>query len=103
MEGVRSALDTVLNLLWQGVTIIMGAIVAVDAWLRATMSQVGVPVGVQSIVVILAALMLFLLAFKVLSGFLRILLILFLALLVVQAFGLIGNGPRRVEIPVLIG
>ena len=99
MDQVKSALDTVLAFLLQILNVILAAIASVDVWMRGVMTEFGIPQGIQSIIVILAALLLFVLAFKLLSGFLRLLLIVFLILLVVQALGPLGNGPRRVELP----
>ena len=103
MDQITSALNTIFDLLLQGLNFVLAAIASVDLWLRGMMSQFGIPQGIQSIIVVLAALLLFILAFKLFSGFLRLLLIVFLILLVVQAFGPLGNGPRRVELPVSIG
>lgn len=100
MGAAEKALDTVVNLFLRGLDLLLGVFAAIEATLRGAMAGAGVPPGAQTIILVLAALALFVLGFKVLSGFLRILLILFLALLVVQFLGPLGGGkPRRAELP----
>lgn len=95
MDQVRSALDKTLDLFWRGLSAILGAIGFVEAWLRGFLRQMGLPPGVQTVLLVLAALALFVIAFKALGGFLRLLVIVFLILLVVQVIGPLGNGVRR--------
>ena len=95
MDQVKGALDETLNLFWRGLAFILGGISYVEAWLRGFLQQMGLPPGVQTVLLILAALALFVIAFKALGGILRLLVIVFLVLLVVQLLGPLGNGVRR--------
>lgn len=97
---MQSAFDTVVDLFLRGLTLLMAVFATIDGALRELLARAGVPPDIQTWILIAAALVLFVIGFKVLGGFLRVLLILFLALLVVQLLGPLGSGrPRRADLP----
>lgn len=85
MDQARQLLDTALALLWQAVGVVLGLINPVEAWLRLHMGQLGVPPALQTVMLVVGALLLVLAALRLLGWALRILLILFLVALAVQA------------------
>ena len=100
---MQAAFDTVADLFLRGLALLLGVFATIDVALRGALARAGVPPDVQTWILIAAALVLFVIGFKILSGFLRVLLILFLALLVVQLLGPLGSGrPRRADVPTAV-
>lgn len=99
---MRAAFDTVADLFLRGLALVLAVFAAIEGALRGALARAGAPHDVQTVILVAVALLLFVVGFKVLGGFLRILLILFLALLVVQLIGPVGGKqqqPRRTEAP----
>ena len=87
MDQTRQILDSALALIARAAGAALGQLAAVEAWLRLQMAQLGVPSAVQTAVLVAGALLLFLAAFRLLGFALRVLLLLCVIALAVQAFG----------------
>ena len=81
MNSVTHALDAVWAAIAALVDLVLSALGVVELWLRARMAQVGVPHGLQTIVLILVAVLFLVAALRLFGGVLRVLLIVFLLLL----------------------
>lgn len=81
MRSVEQAFALVRSLFLDVVALVLGVFVAVEGWARGALAQAGVPRDVSNVVLILLAVLLFILALRIFGGLIRVLLVVFLALL----------------------
>ena len=77
-------LNFVLSLILRLVSVVMAAIGLIDAFLRSLMSRAGVGAQVQAVVLVAVAVLFIIASLRVFGGILRVLIIIFLILLLIQ-------------------
>lgn len=91
MKSVDDAIRLVKSLLLDLLALIIGVFVTIESWARGTLAQAGVPRAQTNLVLIALAIALFILVARIFGGLIRVLLVLFLALLLVHL--LLGASP----------
>jgi hypothetical protein len=81
---MNRAMDVVLTLILRLVGLVMAAIGLIEGALRGLMTRGGIDPQVQAIVLVAAAVVLIVAALRAFGGILRVLIIIFLALLLVH-------------------
>jgi hypothetical protein len=81
MNEVRQVLNSLLQLVIRLGDIIVGAIIAIEVWLRTELTTLGVPPLIQTVLLIASALLLIVAALRLFGGLVRIAVILVLALI----------------------
>ena len=84
MDTITQALRAVWDLMLGLLGAVIGVIALVENWLHAQLSAFGVHQPTQSIIMILVALALVLVAFRALGGLIRVLLVLLLILFAIH-------------------
>ncbi len=90
MNQVDQALGTVTYWVRAAFGVFLGGFGVLDQLIRRLLGQAGVPAGVQSLVILVAALLFILAVLRLFGGVFRLLLIVFLVLLVLHI--LVPNG-----------
>ncbi len=81
MTSFTHALETLLHLFVQLGNLIVSGIVAIELWLRAQLAQVGLPPAIQTLLLIVLAVMLIVAALRVFGGLIRIAVVVVLLLI----------------------
>lgn len=81
MDDVKRVLDRLLELLLSLGAVIVNSIIAIELWIRNQLTGWGVPAGIQTAVLVVLAIVLVALAFRLFGGLVRIAIIILLALI----------------------
>ncbi len=81
MDSVKQALELVLQILVRLGDFVVGAILAVEVWLRGRLGAMGAPPEVQTAILIAVAILLILMAFRLFGGLVRIAVVVVLLLI----------------------
>ena len=84
MDGFSRAIETLLQLLIQLGNLILAGIVAIEVWLRAQLTLLGLPQPIQTVLMIALALLLIVAALRVFGGLIRVGVVLVLILVVIH-------------------
>ena len=84
MDQVNGALSFLIGVLAWIFDLLMAVFAVVDAWLRALMDGIGVPAGVQTLVIVVVGVLFLIAVLRYLGGVFRVLLALILILLLVH-------------------
>lgn len=84
MASFRQAIDSLLHVIIQIGTLLMAAIVAIEAWLRHALAQTGLPLGAQTVLMLVAAALLILASLRLFGGLIRIAVVLVLVLIAIH-------------------
>jgi hypothetical protein len=84
MNEVRQVLNSLLELIIRLGDLIVGAIIAIELWLRSQLGILGVPPLIQTVLLIACAALLILAALRLFGGLARIAVILILALIAIH-------------------
>ena len=84
MDGFSRAIETLLQLLIQLGNLILAGIVAIEVWLRAQLTLLGLPQSIQTVLMIALALLLIVAALRVFGGLIRVGVVLVLILVVIH-------------------
>ena len=90
MSQVDQALQTVVYWVRAGLGVLLGVFGVIDGFLRQALSQLGVPPGAQSLVILAVAVLFIMAVVRLFGGLFRIILIVLLVLLVLHV--LVPNG-----------
>ncbi len=85
LDTFTSALETLLQLIMKFGDLIVAAIVAVELWLRAQLTVLGVPPAFQTVLLLALAIVLILAALRLFGGLIRVAVILILLLIGIHA------------------
>ena len=81
MERVHQAVTKLLALIRDLVDLVLGALAAIEVWLRGQLSGLGVARPIQTIILIAVAVVLIALTLRLFGGVLRAVVVIFLVLL----------------------
>jgi hypothetical protein len=84
VDAFTRAISTLLQLLIQIGDLILAGIVAVELWLRAQLSLLGLPPAIQTVLLIALAVVLILAALRLFGGLIRVALVLVLLLIIIH-------------------
>jgi hypothetical protein len=84
MNSVDQALQTVKTWLRELLAFLFRVFTAIEGFLHATMTQAGIPGGVQSLVILVVAILFIVAVLRLFGGIIRLLLVLFLILLLLH-------------------
>ena len=84
MDSVDKAFGLVKSLLLDLFALILGVFVFIEGWARGVLAQAGVPRDLANVVLIALAIALFILVARIFGGLIRVLLVVFLALLLIH-------------------
>ncbi len=84
MDSVDKAFRLVKSLLLDLFALILGVFVFIEGWARGVLAQAGVPRDLANVVLIALAIALFILVARIFGGLIRVLLVVFLALLLIH-------------------
>ena len=84
MDQVNSVLDSLLKLIISLGNIIVDAIVSIELWMRTQLTTMGLSPQLQTVVLVVLAIVLIVAALRLFGGLVRIAVILVLALIAVQ-------------------
>ena len=85
MDAFTHAVRALLNLLIELGSLILAGILAIELWLRAQLTLLGLPPAVQTVLLIALAVVLILAALRLFGGLIRVAVVLLLLLVVVRA------------------
>ena len=85
MDSFTHAVNTVLQLLIELGNLVLAGIVAIEVWIRAQLTLLGLPPAVQVILLVAVALVLILTALRLFGGLIRVAVVLVLLLIVTHA------------------
>jgi len=85
MERVDQAITKLLALIKSLVDLVLGALAAVEVWLRGQLAGLGVAPPIQTVILIAVAVVLIALALRLFGGVLRGVVVIFLVLLALHA------------------
>jgi len=85
MERVDQAITKLLALIKSLVDLVLGALAAVEVWLRGQLAGLGVAPPIQTVILIAVAVVLIALALRLFGGVLRGVVVIFLILLALHA------------------
>jgi hypothetical protein len=81
MEKVDQAINALLALFASAADAVLAGLAAVEQWLRAQLTGLGVTPQIQTVIMIAVAILLLLLVLRVFGGIIRVVLVVFLILL----------------------
>lgn len=81
MEKVDQAINALLALFASAADAVLAGLAAVEQWLRAQLTGLGVAPQIQTVIMIAVAILLLLLVLRVFGGIIRVVLVVFLILL----------------------
>ncbi len=84
MDSVDKAFGLVKSLLLDLLALILAAFVFIEGWARGALAQAGVPRDLANVVLIALAIALFIMVARIFGGLIRVLLVVFLALLLIH-------------------
>jgi hypothetical protein len=84
MTSLHQAINGFLELLVGGVNFVLALLGDLEGWLRVELSHAGVDPQVQSVILVVVAILFLLTAVRIAGGILRILIVVFLALLILH-------------------
>ena len=84
MSSAQQFIDALLRLLIQFGNLVMGFILTIELWLRSQLDQFGVSHNVGTVILLAVALFLIVTALRLFGGLIRVALILFLLLLLID-------------------
>ncbi|WP_428487623.1 hypothetical protein [Rhodopila sp.] len=84
MAAFTRALEALLHLLAQLGELVLAGILAIELWLRAQLSQLGVSPPIQTVLLIALAVLLIVAALRLFGGLIRVAVILILLLVVIH-------------------
>jgi hypothetical protein len=85
VDSFTHAVNTVLQLLIELGNLVLAGIVAIEVWIRAQLTLLGLPPAVQVILLVAVALVLILTALRLFGGLIRVAVVLVLLLIVTHA------------------
>lgn len=85
MERVDQAITKLLALIKSLVDLVLGALAAIEVWLRAQLGGLGVAPPIQTIILIAVAVLLIAATLRLFGGVLRAVVVIFLVLLALHA------------------
>jgi hypothetical protein len=85
MDQINQAVNSLLHLFAQLADIVLGALTAIEAWLRGALQQAGIAGPLQTAILVAVAVILLIAVLRAFGGVLRVLLMLFLILLAAHA------------------
>ena len=81
MNQVDGALATLAYYIRAFLGLLLGVFAIIEGYLRELLEQLGIPGGIQSVVILVVAILFIVAVIRLLGGFLRVVLLLFLLLL----------------------
>jgi hypothetical protein len=84
MDSANQLITSLRNLLLGLLDLIFAGINAVEVWLRAELAQLGVGSQLQTVILVVVAVLIFLAAIRLLGGVIRVLIVIFLILVVIH-------------------
>jgi hypothetical protein len=84
VSSAQQFIDSLLRLLIQFGNLVMGFILTIELWLRSQLNQFGVSHNIQTVILLAVALLLIVSALRLFGGLIRVALILFLLLLLID-------------------
>ncbi len=84
-DRIQQAIAQVISAIRSFLDLVLAGLAAIEVWIRGELTQLGVAPPIQTVILIAVALLLIVAALRLFGGFLRVILLIFLILLVVQA------------------
>lgn len=84
MDKVREVLNSLLELVLSLGNVIVGGIIAIELWLRQQLGMAGVPEMIQTVILIVLAIVLILAALRLFGGLIRVAVVIVLALIAIH-------------------
>ncbi len=84
MDAVTHAIHALLQLLIEIGSLILAGILAIELWLRAQLTLLGVPPAIQTVLLVALAAVLILAALRLFGGLIRVAVVLILLLVVIH-------------------
>lgn len=84
MANLQNAIDTLLRLLTQFGLVVAAALTELELWIRGQLQQLGLPHGVQTVLLLAVAAILVLSALRLFGGVIRIAVVLILLLVAIH-------------------